>query len=193
MSQQSLKFQIIAAILVLSLASSAGCRSTATIVKNDDSILEGRITHSDSENVYLERFNRETIVRRQDIREVKHPGRGALLAGAITLGAGLGIGLLGVAVYYDNTDNSRYFIDPNKFFGGFMIIAGSIAGAVGLVLLIAGYASYGPSKTNFDPDGLTLWSPAPGVYLGYQSIIQRPLMPLTENETIHRGKASFRF
>jgi hypothetical protein len=197
----SLKTQILCSILILSVLNA--CSSNAKIVKSDNTNVSGKIMRSDAQNVYLEQFGREVTVKRTEILDVSHPGKPLMWIGGGSFVGGATVAIVGALVKSNSStataSSSGYSVTASNSstldtLGTVYIVGGSIVGVAGIVLFFTGYSKYSTSKDNLQADGgMTFWSPAPGVYLGYQPMVQMPIFASSGSETIHQGRLSFRF
>ncbi len=193
-----LKTQIICSILILGILNA--CSTNAKILKSDNTHVTGKIVRADAQNVHMEQFGREVTVKRSEILEVSHPGKPLMWVGGGTFAGGATMAIAGAILMSTNssaTTNSGYGVTTTtnwNTLGTVYIVSGSILGVAGIVLFFTGYSRYTTSKDNFQSGGgMTLWSPTPGIYLGYQSIMQMPVSAAVGSETIHQGRLSFRF
>lgn len=195
----SLFRQYIAGILVLSLTMTIACSTNAKLTKTDNTQVIGKITRSDAQTVYVDQFGRETQLKRSEIGDVSHPGRplmwvggGLVAGGAVSFLAGALFSSTSVTVSSGSYSSSSS--STNNSIATVYYVTGGILGVSGIICFFTGYSRYSTSKDNLEAGGgMALWSPAPGVHLGYQTIMQMPVVPTAGAETIHQGKLSFRF
>jgi hypothetical protein len=109
-----------------------GCGSSATITLRDNSRVEGAISGSGDQNIYVDTGDDEERVARSSISDIDHPGNVALTIGLLLMA----YGAFNLAVAYPKCDKE----------GAAFCMGAHIPEALGLGLAIYGWKVYHQSR-----------------------------------------------
>jgi len=177
------------ALCILIISSIVSCSSQATIIKNDNTPIKGRIESSDKDNLYVDFFNEKITVPRNEINSIDHPGNVMGNIGLGVIGLGGVFALLGMALK-ETPGTSSYSQDVNETTGDIYIWTGIGIGGGGIITAIIGYSIWGRSKMaagNMDSESARMMiRKRPRVSFNYGSYVK-------DNQTFYMGSVKYRF
>lgn len=142
---------ILRAGLALGLAGAVGCSTAARVRLDDRTRVSGRIVGGDAEVIRIETADGPTVIPRDRITAIAHPGKGAFISGVVGLVVALGLtGFGGYAVYRVETSADS---DPQDGLAALPLVAGGIGLLVQSSVAGWGWRTWQTSLEAAEPPG----------------------------------------
>ena len=124
----------------------ASCGTQAIIVLNNGSQVQGRIVEKRDAFLVARNKDQEVFaVPEQHVKEVKHPGKGAIVAGGVLVGVGAALAGMGALRECSDRNDDNYF-DECEFGRGMALLTGVASGVTGISVGAYGFGVHEMSK-----------------------------------------------